>query len=126
MVLLEGGEREQARRIDRLVQSRGIQAGDLDDLISIWHRPPLKLSDDATMRDLGVQAKELELDLLIIDAWAYASTGSSNEDWTVTPQLDAISRLRDPCPELTTLLVHHARKTGADPLRWPEAGRSAS
>jgi hypothetical protein len=115
MILLEGGEREQAWRIHRLAQSRGIRAEDLDGFIHVWHRPPLRLNDPVTMDELGRFSKVLELDLLIIDAWAYAAEGSSNEDWTVTPQLMAISRLRDNCPGLTPLLVHHARKSTSDP-----------
>jgi hypothetical protein len=113
VVLLEGGEREQAWRIHRIAQSRGIEAKDLNGFIHVWHRPPLKLSDPVAMRELGTYAKDLELDLLMVDAWAYASEGSSNEDWTVTPQLMALSRLRDQAPDLTTSLTHHARKGGA-------------
>ncbi|MFH1763312.1 MAG: AAA family ATPase [Gemmatimonadota bacterium] len=115
LVLLEGGEREQASRIHRLALSRNIGAEDLNDYVHVWHRPPLKLSDPVVMWELGAYAKDLELDLLMVDPWAYASEGSSNEDRTVTSQLLAISRLRDQAPGLTTSLTHHARKGRADP-----------
>lgn len=115
LVLLEGGEREQARRLDRIAQARGIRGKHLDGSVFVWHRPPLRLNDPVAMRCLGEYAMELSLDVLVLDAWAYAAEGSSNEDFTVTPQLMALSRLRDHQPDLTVLLVHHARKTTSDP-----------
>ncbi len=115
LILLEGGEREQARRLDRLAMGMGISGECLESLIYVWHRPPLRLNDPIAMLSLGRFAADLDLDLLVIDAWAYAAEGNSNEDWTVTPQLQAVSRLRDHRPGLSTLIVHHARKSGSDP-----------
>lgn len=53
LVLLEGGEREQARRLDRIAQARGLRGEHLDDLIHVWHRPPLRFTDTLAMYDLG-------------------------------------------------------------------------
>ena len=67
-------------------------------------------TDPEILRELSGQADDLGLDVLMVDAWAYVNDGNSNDADDVTPQLMAFSGLRDPCPGLTTGLIHHARK----------------
>lgn len=114
VVLMEGKERRQAHRVERLCMARGLGAPDVEDSIHLWYRPPLMLSRPETVTGLGQWVAELDMDLLIVDAWSYVHNGNSNDADEVTPQLMALSSLRAQCPGLTVLLVHHARKQTGD------------
>ena len=63
---------------------------------------------------MRAHVERLELDLLWIDSWAYVAAGNSDKDDIVSPQLDALTRLRDSKPGLAVGLTHHARKTQGD------------
>ena len=66
------------------------------------------------MNELASFVKSYELDLLVIDNWALVSTGDSNNADEVTPQLAALSALCRMRPDLTIVLIHHARKMTAE------------
>lgn len=114
LVLMEGAAHQLKRRIGRLCHGRAVAPAELQGLVKVWFRPPLRLSDPVLMAEIRDDVRDLALDLLIVDNWSYVSTGNSNDADEVTPQLDALSRLREVSPELSVLLVHHARKTTAD------------
>ncbi|TFH55381.1 MAG: hypothetical protein E4G90_11825, partial [Gemmatimonadales bacterium] len=61
LVLMEGGEWIQANRLDRMARTRGLRGKDLEGLVHIWHRPPLRLSDPLALAELGRFVEELEL-----------------------------------------------------------------
>lgn len=114
MILMEGSTYRTKVRLDRICRGKGCTLDELDGRFRFWFRPPLKLSHAGLMQELSAYIEEYELDLLMIDNWSYVSTGNSNDSDEVTPQLDALSALRAKWPNLSTLLVHHARKTTAD------------
>jgi hypothetical protein len=110
LVLMEGLEWQAARRIRRLCLAHGLDPREVGKRIHIWHRPPLVLNPP-TVAGLADWVKELEIDVVILDAWSYVARGNSDSADEVTPQLQAFSGIRDTVPECTTALVHHGRKT---------------
>jgi hypothetical protein len=111
LVLMEDRAHRWRRRLWRLCKGHGLTPEDLQGWLFTWFRPPLVLSDPAVMADLHAYVQEYKLDLLIVDSWSYVSTGNPNDAEVVTPQLMALSRLREDAAGLSVLLVHHARKT---------------
>ena len=114
MIIMEDRPYRIMRRLERLCSGIDRSLDDLEGFLHLWFRPPLLLSTHTHMMDLSKYVEELQLDLLVVDSYAYVSTGDSNSADDVTPQLMALSGLRKASPELTVLLVHHARKTGRD------------
>jgi len=114
MVLMEDRPHRIRRRLERLAEGHGHQLRDLDGRLHLWFRPALRLSDAEAMAELAAHVEAAELDLLCVDNWSLVASGDSNDADEVTPQLAALANLRDRRPELTVLLVHHARKTGPD------------
>lgn len=113
VVLMEDQPHRVRRRVERLCAGRGIDLADLDGRLHFWFRPPLKF-DDVTVTELAAYAKELDLDFLGVDSWAYVASGDSNSADDVTPQLQALSAARVGRPGLTVQLTHHARKDRGD------------
>jgi phage/plasmid primase-like uncharacterized protein len=112
IILMEDRPHRVRRRLERLCEGHGVNLGDLQGWLHLWFRPPLRLSDAATMAELQEDVEALRLELLMVDSWAYTATGDSNDADEVTPQLQALSVVcGDHC---TPLLVHHARKTTQD------------
>ena len=114
IIIMEGPRYQAARRLERLCNARGVDPRKLDGRLSVSHRPDLRLSDEQAVVELGEHLKRMGTKLLIVDAWQYVATGNSNDADEVTPQLMALSSLRDVVPDLTVLLIHHARKQTAD------------
>lgn len=116
IVLMEGRRRFAERMIERIARGKGHTADDLTGLVHLWHRPPLRLTDARAMKGLAERCEELELDLLILDAFGYAAGPgtNTNNDQEVLDQLQAFSALRDTVPGLATWLTHHARKEKED------------
>lgn len=114
MALMEGSAWRTRRRMERLCEGKGGSLHDLEGSFFFWFRPPLRLSSPAVMRELASYVVDYRLDLLLLDNWSYLATGNSNDSDEVTPQLDALSRLRERRPGLTVVLVHHARKAPQD------------
>jgi hypothetical protein len=113
IVLMEGAKHQLVRRTMRIAQARGVEdLGDLDDFLHPWFRPKLSLASPAVMTEMAAYVSRLQLDLLVIDNWSYVASGNSNDSDEVTPQLKALSDLREASPGLTVVLVHHARKSG--------------
>ena len=110
LVLMEGLEWQAAKRTRRLCQAHGLDPRKVGERIHIWHRPPLVLNPTIVGR-LAEWVKELDIDVVILDAWSYVARGNSDDADEVTPQLQAFSGLRDTVPECTVILVHHGRKT---------------
>lgn len=110
LVLMEDRAHRIKRRMRRLCDGVNQDLAALEGYLWHWFRPPLVLSEPGVVASLGRQAAELGLDLLIVDSWSYVSTGNPNDADIVTPQLVALSKLRDHAPGLTVILVHHARK----------------
>jgi len=129
LVCMEGQRWQIGRRIRRLCKSHGISPRSLEEKLKIWYRPPLLFSDEKALTGLAEYAEFWALQMLIVDAWAYVSTGKSDNADDVTPQLTAFSNLRERVPQLTTGLVHHARKEshkkGADRVTDLTRGSSA-
>jgi hypothetical protein len=134
LVLMEDRAHRIRRRLQRLclgLQPRGIDMELLQGQMWLWFRPPLLLSDPRSTLELGRYVQEHEIDLLIVDSWSYVATGNPNDADIVTPQLMALSGLRAQAAGLTTLLVHHARKTlqgqpGTDDERLTDVIRNSS
>jgi hypothetical protein len=114
LVLMEDSKYRTKRRLERLCDGKGIVMEDLEGSFHTWFRPPLKISSSEVMAELAEDVVRCDLDLLVIDSWSYVSTGNSNDSDSVTPQLEALSRLREHRPGMSVLLVHHARKVGRD------------
>lgn len=114
LVLMEDRAHRIRRRLERLAQGCGYELGDLNDWLFLWFRPSLRLSDRVAMKELGEWVARMDLDALWIDNWSLVSTGNSNDADEVTPQLDALTELRESRPGLTVILTHHARKAGQD------------
>src|SRR5690606_3139399 len=114
IVLMEDRRRRVRRRLERIAQARGFALSDLDGWLYLWFRPPIRLSEPAVMAELAAHVEAFGLDVLMLDNWALVATGDSNDADEVTPQLTALSGLRDRRPNLTVILVHHARKAGQD------------
>lgn len=117
LILMEDARHRARRRYERIAQARGISLWDRAsgvDGIFTWFRPPLRLSSAADMQDLAAHVEDRKLEYLHIDSWAYVATGNSNDADEVTPQLQALSGLRERFPGLTVGLTHHARKTTQD------------
>src|SRR5690625_2457355 len=111
LVLMEDRPHRIRRRLERMCQARGVTLEELEGRLFIWFRPALQLNDAHAMQEIGAFVESLDLDLLLIDNWALVQSRNSNDADEVTPQLDALSRLRDRRDGLTVGLVHHARKT---------------
>jgi replicative DNA helicase len=111
LVLMEDRLHRARRRLRRLCEGHGITLEDLDGYLHLWFRPPLRLNDPAVMHEMRAHIERLELDLFWIDSWAYVAEGNSDKDDIVSPQLAALTRLRDCKPGLSAGLTHHARKT---------------
>lgn len=114
IVLYEDAKHRVRRRITRMCKAHGIEPESLDGWLHIWFRPALRFADPKAMADLRAYAVDLELDLLEVDNWSYAATGDSNDADVVTPQLSALSEIRNARPGMTALLVQHARKASND------------
>ena len=110
LILMEDRQHRVRRRIERIANSEGVQPESLGGRLHFWFRPPLRLGDAAAIRELGDYVESLDLDLLVVDSWSYVSAGDSNSADEVTPQLMALSGLRDRRPGLVNLLVVHAGK----------------
>lgn len=117
IILMEGSEHWIRSRVERLCLGRGIDPMDLDPWFFYWHRPPVELSSPSDMAQIARYVQENEIDLLMIDNWSYVATGNSNDSDEVTPQLKALSSLRDARPNLSVLLVHHTKKVGGGDKR---------
>jgi hypothetical protein len=134
LVLMEDRAHRIRRRLQRLcagAEPRSMEMESLQGQIWSWFRPPLFLAEPASVGQLGRYVEEHELDLLIVDSWAYVSAGNPNDADIVTPQLMALSGIRDRAPGLSVLLVHHARKTiqgatGMDDERLTDIIRNSS
>lgn len=111
LVLMEDRAHRVRRRLHRLCKGVDLQLDDLDGQLWHWFRPPLVLADPRAIDELAGHVKDHALDLLIVDSWSYVSSGNPNDAEIVTPQLMALSGLRDLTPGLSVILVHHARKT---------------
>lgn len=116
IVLMEGRRHHFAHKVARLAKAHGCTPENLEGRLHVWHRPPLRLTDPRAVAALAHWAEQLELDVLIVDAWGYvAGSGTnSNRDDEVLEQLQAFSSTRDQVPGLTTMLVHHTRKEQPD------------
>ena len=128
IVLMEDQAARARRRLRRICAAHGVDLKDLDGWLYLWFRPPLRLSDQ-TVVELGDYARDLDLDLLGIDNYAYVATGDSNSSDDVTPQLQALSACRVKRPGLTVQLTHHARKEkgeSVDSLRLTDVIRNSS
>jgi hypothetical protein len=110
IVLMEDMAHRVRRRLHRLCLGRGVDLADLDGWLYVWCRPPLRLND-STVRELGDDVAEYDLDFIGVDSWAYVAAGDSNSADEVTPQLLALSGCRSRREGLTVELTHHARKT---------------
>ncbi len=110
LVLMEDRPLPARERLVRLALARGLDLNALRQNVFLWFSPPLNLGSEASVSSLARYVREKELDLLIIDAWAYVASGDSNSADEVTPQLQRLSRLREASPGLILVLVHHARK----------------
>lgn len=127
LVLMEDRAHRIRRRFQRLCQGHGVTPDDL--AIRFWFRPPLRLASAAMMEQFARYVGEYELDVLVVDSWAYVASGNSDSADDVTPQLDALSRVRDAAPGLVAGLVHHARKRRGedrDGLRLTDEIRNSS
>jgi len=109
IVLMEDQAHRVRTRLKRLCAGRDITLDSLDGWLHFWFRPPLRL-DDITAVELADYDRELDLDFLGLDSWAYVASGDSNSADEVTPQLQALSEVRLERPNVTVLLTHHARK----------------
>ena len=109
IVLMEDQAHRVRARLKRLCAGRCITLDSLDGWLHFWFRPPLRLKG-TTAIELADYARELDLDFLGLDSWAYVASGDSNSADEVTPQLQALSYARVKRPGLTVLLTHHARK----------------
>lgn len=109
LVLMEDQAHRVKRRIERLAQAEGFDPAELEGWLHIWFRPPLRLNEP-TVDELGEYARELDLDFLGIDNWSYVAAGDSNNSDEVTPQLQALSAIREQRPGISIQLTHHARK----------------
>lgn len=114
VILMEGSERQQARRVERLAMARYVDRRELDHWLYLWYRPPLILSDKLACYDLAGWCEDLELDLCVVDAWSYVASGNSDRSDDVTPQLQNLTALRDRRPGISSALVHHARKSQSE------------
>lgn len=114
LVLMEDRAHRIRKRLQRIAQAHDAQLSDLEGWLYLWFRPQLRLTDARAMRELADWAVELELDLLFVDNWSLVSDGDSDKADQVTPQLDALTGIRDRRP-MTVGLVHHARKTVKEP-----------
>lgn len=113
VVFMEGSKYRLLQRVRRIAQARSIHdAGCLDEHFFAWFRPKLLLSSPQAMGEMREFVEEFQLDVLILDNWSYIASGNSNDSDEVTPQLMALSALREVSPGLTVVLVHHARKSG--------------
>jgi hypothetical protein len=110
IVLMEDMAHRVRRRLHRLCLGRGVELAALEGWLYVWCRPPLRLND-STVRELGDDVAEYDLDFLGVDSWAYVAAGDSNSADEVTPQLLALSGCRSRREGLTVELTHHARKT---------------
>ena len=110
LVLMEDRPHRIRRRIERLAKSEGIDPHALDGRLFTWYRPPLRLTDPDAIRDLGDYVERYDLDVLAVDSYSYVSVGDSNSADEVTPQLMALSGLRDRRPGLCVVLIVHAGK----------------
>ena len=99
-----------ARRTRRLCRAHGVNPRLVGERIHFWHRPPLQLTP-AIVGGLAQRVKELEIDVLFLDHWSSVATGNWNDAADVTPQLNALSSVRDVAPDCTAALTLHARKT---------------
>lgn len=114
IVLMEDRPHRVRRRLERIAQAHGVALSDLDGWLYLWFRPPIRLSEPGVMAELAAHVEAFGLDVLMLDNWALVATGDSNNADEVTPQLDALTGLRESRPNLTVILVHHARKAGQD------------
>jgi len=114
IVLMEDRPHRVRRRLERIAQAHGFALPDIDGWLYLWFRPPIRLSEPAVMAELAAHVEAFGLDVLMLDNWALVATGDSNDADEVTPQLAALSGLRDRRPNLTVILVHHARKAAQD------------
>lgn len=105
-----------------------------DDLIHIY--APERLDENLyTSSATGANAlKErvqlLQPDLLVIDPWRLFLGGDENDAKDTLTALERLSALREVCPRLAIIIVHHLRKSGKDsvapklleePGAWVEA-----
>jgi hypothetical protein len=117
LILMEDARHRARRRYERIAAARGLTLWDSDsgiDGIFTWFRPPLRLSSVTDLEELAGHIEERGIEYLHIDSWAYVATGNSNDADEVTPQLQALSQLRQRFEGLTVGLTHHARKTIGD------------
>jgi hypothetical protein len=117
LILMEDARHRARRRYERIAAVRGFTLWDQDsglDNIFTWFRPPLRLSSVTDLEELAGHVETYGIEYLHIDSWAYVSTGNSNDADEVTPQLQALSGLRQRFPGLTVGLTHHARKAVQD------------
>lgn len=110
LVLMEDRPHRVKRRIERIAASEGVDPQSLEGRLFVWFRPSLRLGDMEAIAELGDYVEELDLDMLWIDSFSYVSVGDSNSADEVTPQLMALSSLRDRRKGLTVGLTVHAGK----------------
>lgn len=111
LVLMEDRAHRVRRRLRRICAGLNIELDSLHGQLWHWFRPPLVLTDTKAVNALAGHVKDHDLDVLIVDSWSYVSTGNPNDADIVTPQLMALSAIRDARPGLSVILVHHARKS---------------
>ncbi|MEX2281000.1 MAG: AAA family ATPase, partial [Gemmatimonadota bacterium] len=113
LILMEDRDHRIRRRLRRLLLGLGLTMDDIDGWLYLWFRPRhFKLNSPAIMYELNGYVQDFELSALGIDNWVNVAKGNANQSEDVMPQLDAF---RDACaPNCTPILVHHAKKTGAD------------
>ncbi|CAN5684124.1 hypothetical protein BH23GEM9_BH23GEM9_13840 [soil metagenome] len=142
LVLMEGSRSQIKRRLQRIADAHDTPLSDVENLYC-WLRPDLHLMDESrhygdvqhytspAFDDLATYVKQLQLDVLAIDCWAYVASGDSRNEDDVVRQLKVLSMLRDRVGrDLTVILLHHTRKgqreSERDPGRLSEEARGSS
>jgi hypothetical protein len=119
---LEQGERLTLRRYQRLALAMGVNLAGLGDGLAVAVMPPLTLTiaDGARWRELMTGR-----DLIIIDSLRAAMPGADENDSSIRSGLDMLGHISEQTG-CRPLVIHHARKSGADDVGGRYAIRGSS
>jgi len=107
---MEQGERLTRRRYQRLALAMGVELAALGDTLSLAVMPPLTLTAGCRDRWRELMAGR---DLMILDSLRAASAGQDENSSEIRAGLDMLGTVSEET-KCRALLVHHARKVGAD------------